>query len=173
MAHRKGSGNAGLCVGAMLETHHWGKNNKIEFKDFTRMFRPNWGAIIADDRFGKTDLRVLICCSLNTTETNRVSLSQAEIATHLNLDTSAVSKAVRVLVRSGLLLQQGHSLHLNSRVAADQTSKALWGIREDEVDALHEMEAALEHAAQDKEDAHGEDEYPEGPLAPRTRTKRR
>lgn len=115
--------------------------------DWIRMFRPNWREVALDNTLGRTELRVLLLSAVSLGQNNKILLSQREMAAQLAVTAQSVNRAMRVLVAGGLILQDGHQYHLNSRLAAEQTIPDLFILRKQEARALRELDAHFEEVA--------------------------
>ncbi len=58
---------------------------------------------LADRSLGMQAMRVLVAMATSIDFENRVRMGQKDLASHLGMDQSAVSKAVRDLIESGLV----------------------------------------------------------------------
>ena len=108
------------------------------------MFKPNWAAIAQESRLGRTELRLLLFASVKVVggKENILPYSQRELAAALGVAPSVISRAMRKLVKGGLMFQNGHQYRLNSRLAAEQRdSRTVAKLRHQEAHELQALEA--------------------------------
>ena len=138
--------NCVLSWAARLTTLTWHRRTPV-LGDWVRMFKPNWREIALDLTIDKLALRVLILCCVSLGPANMVLLRQRQIAKLLQRDPSDISRAIRALVKMGLILQEGHCLYVNSRLVADQAPQIVAKMRGQEALQLCALEAGYTEQA--------------------------
>lgn len=133
-----------LFRAATLTTLRWlrqgaGKDRAC-LESWTRMFEPNWEAIAEEQALGRTELRILLLATAHLGADNKLMLSQRDMATKLGITPSVISRAMQVLVRGGLVFQDGQRYWLNSRLVARQSVGGVIRLREVELAELRALE---------------------------------
>ena len=92
-------------------------HRKMGLRQAGNYFDPNFKSLAKDQDLGRMELRLLLFSMATIGHENRIPYSQAELAEELGVSRQAVQQGVAQLVRKALVLQQGHRLYLNSRLA--------------------------------------------------------
>lgn len=104
----------------------------LTMQAFGTYFDPNWETIALDPDLGRMELRLLLLCATNLGKDNVIGYSQVRLAKKLQVTRQAVNQAMAVLIDKGLILQDGHTYHLNSRLATHAALVDLIDVRRDE-----------------------------------------
>ena len=117
----------------------------IIMQEFGTYFNPNWEEIVSDDELGRMELRLLLLSAACVDKNNVLPYSQVQLAKKLKVSRQAVQHAMAVLVDKGLMLQDGHTYQLNSRLATHAGLVDLIELRREERQRLKVlgMEAEL------------------------------
>ena len=111
-------------------------------EDWTRIFEPNWQQLCMRGGLRGLELRLLVFCATILGKDNILQLSQKVIAERLEVTPGAISRAMRALVRGGLIFQDGHTYRLNSRLSAKGEMAGIIRLRHEESKRLTACERA-------------------------------
>jgi biotin operon repressor len=105
-----------------------GKNTLKTKAQFAIFFYESFLKTITEYDLGKTDIKVLMAVLIYLSRGNVVSLTQATIATHLDITQAQVSKSFKSLKIAGLLLEDdNNSLFLNPQILAKENLRETKG----------------------------------------------
>ena len=138
------------------------------------MFKPNWEAIAQEKGLGRTELRILVFASVKVLgKDNILPYSQRALGEALGVAPSVISRAVRKLVKGGLIFQSGHQYRLNSRLTAEQRDiRAVVKLRQQELGEFLELEvqeAELRRRTLERDAQQAEEEVPQSAHSPARR----
>ena len=95
-------------------------------------FEPNLEHIALDEELGRMALRILLLARGGGGRDNVLPYSQVALAKRFGVSRQAVQQAMGVLIKKGLMVQEGHQYQLNSRIATHQDVMGLVERRRDE-----------------------------------------